>query len=125
MASTLLESNTTTPSAKSARQTVDQVAIDFNSNTTSGLKQADVPGLRAIYGWNELDRQEEESMFTKFIHSFTENPLILLLLGSAVVSLLMGQMDDAISITMVIRKSTAHIQLPFHLPTHACHCLLL
>ncbi|KAJ8654913.1 calcium-transporting P-type ATPase, PMR1-type [Lichtheimia ornata] len=102
MASTLLESNTTTPSAKSARQTVDQVAIDFNSNTTSGLKQADVPGLRAIYGWNELDRQEEESMFTKFIHSFTENPLILLLLGSAVVSLLMGQMDDAISITMAI-----------------------
>lgn len=123
MASTLLESNTTTPSAKSARQTVDQVAIDFNSNTTSGLKQADVPGLRAIYGWNELDRQEDESMFTKFIHSFTENPLILLLLGSAVVSLLMGQMDDAISITMVIRKYTVYTSA-IAMPTHACHCPL-
>ncbi|KAI8144103.1 PMR1-type calcium-transporting P-type ATPase [Fennellomyces sp. T-0311] len=102
MASTLLESNTTTPSAKSARQTIDQVSSDFNSSPTLGLAQADVPGLRAIYGWNELDKAEEESLFSKFLQQFTENPLILLLLGSALVSLLMGQMDDAISITMAI-----------------------
>ncbi|CAO3646161.1 unnamed protein product [Cunninghamella blakesleeana] len=38
----------------------------------------------------------------KFFKSFSENPLILLLLGFAFVSLLMGQMDDAISIAMAI-----------------------
>ncbi|KAI8069445.1 PMR1-type calcium-transporting P-type ATPase [Gongronella butleri] len=91
-----------TPSAKAARQSVQQVASDFNTSTTGGLHYADILSLRGIYGWNELDKAEEESMFAKFIKSFSENPLILLLLASAVVSLMMGQMDDAISITMAI-----------------------
>ncbi|KAG2225442.1 hypothetical protein INT45_010078 [Circinella minor] len=102
MPTTLLGSNTITPSAKSARQSVDQVSSDFNTSPTLGLAQAEVPGLHSIYGWNELDKAEEESLFSKFLQQFTENPLILLLLGSAVVSLVMGQMDDAISITMAI-----------------------
>lgn len=101
MASAALLGTTTTPSAKAARQMVEQVSHEFNSNTKTGLSQRDVPDLRAIYGWNELDKAEDESMFSKFIKSFTENPLILLLLGSAAVSLLMGQLDDALSITMV------------------------
>jgi Ca2+-transporting ATPase len=91
----------TTPSAKAARQTVQQVASDFNTHVSNGLHTSEVVGLRSIYGWNELDKEEDDSMIIKFLKSFSENPLILLLLGSAVVSLLMGQMDDAISITMV------------------------
>ena len=90
----------TTPSAKAARQSVEQVAHEFNTDCKRGLSTSDILGLRAIYGINELEAGEEESLFSKFLDSF-KDPLILLLLGSAGVSVIMGQFDDAISITMV------------------------
>ncbi|KAI8058642.1 PMR1-type calcium-transporting P-type ATPase [Gilbertella persicaria] len=96
-----LSTGKTTPSAKAARQSVEQVAHEFNTDIKRGLNTSDVLGLRTIYGINELEAGEEESLFSKFIDSF-KDPLILLLLGSAGVSVLMGQFDDAISITMAI-----------------------
>lgn len=90
----------TTPSAKAARQSVEQVANDFNTDPNRGIFSSDVLGLRALYGSNELEADDEESLFSKFIGSF-KDPLILLLLGSALISVIMGQIDDAISITVV------------------------
>ncbi|KAI8331017.1 PMR1-type calcium-transporting P-type ATPase [Chlamydoabsidia padenii] len=124
----------TTPSAKAARQPVQQVASDFNTSLSNGLRTNDVAGLRSIYGWNELDKEEDDTMIIKFIKSFGENPLILLLLGSAFVSLLMGQMDDAISITMAILivvtvafvqeyKSEKSLEALNKLVPHYCHLI--
>ncbi|KAI7864906.1 PMR1-type calcium-transporting P-type ATPase [Spinellus fusiger] len=92
----------TTPSAKAARQLIEQVVSEFNSHLTRGLSQSHVNTLRPIYGFNELEKAEADSLLTKFIDSFKENRLILLLLGSAIVSLAIGQKDDAISITAAI-----------------------
>ncbi|KAL7314098.1 High affinity Ca2+/Mn2+ P-type ATPase-like protein [Mucor circinelloides] len=96
-----LSTTKTTPSAKAARQSIEHVARDFNTDTTRGLHSSDVLGLRALYGSNELEAADEESLFSKFLDSF-KDPLILLLLGSACISVIMGQFDDAISITMAI-----------------------
>jgi Ca2+-transporting ATPase len=100
MTSSLPVGTTTTPSAKAARQSVEQVANEFNTDPVKGLHLADVPSLRALYGTNELETDEDESLFSKFIDSF-KDPMILLLLGSACISVLMGQFDDAISISAV------------------------
>ncbi|KAI8086463.1 PMR1-type calcium-transporting P-type ATPase [Halteromyces radiatus] len=124
----------TTPSAKAARQSVQQVASDFNTHLSKGLRHNDVIGLRGIYGWNELDKEEDETLLIKFFKSFSENPLILLLLGSAFVSVLMGQMDDAISITMAILivvtvafvqeyKSEKSLEALNKLVPHYCHLI--
>lgn len=43
-----------------------------------------------------------ESLVLKFAKTIYESPLILLLFGSAVVSAIMGNVDDAISITIAI-----------------------
>lgn len=43
---------------------------------------------------------EEEPTWKKYIEQF-KNPLIMLLLGSAFVSVCMKQFDDAVSITIV------------------------
>ncbi|RUP23409.1 hypothetical protein BC936DRAFT_139007, partial [Jimgerdemannia flammicorona] len=94
---------TTTPSAKVARQPFAQVAADFNTDVNVGLTNNDATYRRKIHGYNEFETAEKESLLLKFWKSFVENPLILLLLGSAVVSLIMGQMDDAFSITLVSR----------------------
>ena len=43
-----------------------------------------------------------EPLALKFAKMFYESPLILLLCGSAVVSAIMGNVDDAISITIAV-----------------------
>ena len=45
--------------------------------------------------------REEDPAWKKYLEQF-KNPLILLLLGSAVVSVCMQQFDDAASITLAI-----------------------
>ena len=58
-----------------------------------------------------------EPLLLKFAKSFYESPLILLLCGSAFVSAIMGNVDDAISITIAVvivltgAWSVSHMQL--------------
>uniref|UniRef100_A0A8C4TQ77 Calcium-transporting ATPase n=1 Tax=Falco tinnunculus TaxID=100819 RepID=A0A8C4TQ77_FALTI len=56
---------------------------------------------RAFHGWNEFDISEDESLWKKYISQF-KNPLIMLLLASAVISVVMHQFDDAVSITAIL-----------------------
>ena len=53
------------------------------------------------YGPNELPHEGSEPLWLRFLKQFKET-LILLLLGSAVVSFVMGNLDDAISITIAV-----------------------
>ncbi|KAH8551635.1 PMR1-type calcium-transporting P-type ATPase [Umbelopsis sp. PMI_123] len=123
-----------TPSAKAARQTIAQVAADFNTNVETGLQESQIQSLLGLHGPNDFEQKEEESLLVKFYKSFTENPLILLLLASAVVSLLMRQMDDAISITLAIvivvtvafvqeYRSEKSLEALNKLVPHYCHLL--
>ncbi|KAF9897496.1 High affinity Ca2+/Mn2+ P-type ATPase-like protein, partial [Lobosporangium transversale] len=91
-----------TPSASFARRTAEETAIQLETNSVSGLTTQEANNRRLRYGLNEFDVEDEEPIYLKFFKSFYENPLILLLLASAVVSLAMGQHDDAISITLAI-----------------------
>ena len=70
---------------------------------SAGLSSVDVTQRRAFHGANELSTSEDEPWWAKFLEKFKE-PMIALLLGSATISLLLGQYDDAISITLVRRE---------------------
>jgi Ca2+-transporting ATPase len=61
-----------------------------------------IPSLREGYGYNEFSVSAPEPALLKFAKSFYESPLILLLCGSAVVSAIMGNVDDAISISIAV-----------------------
>jgi len=63
---------------------------------------SDIPTLQAKHGFNEFEVSTPEPLFIKFAKTIYENPLILLLCGSATVSAIMGNVDDAISITVAI-----------------------
>ena len=92
-----------TPSTKYCQQSIEQTAADFQTDIKVGLTNSqDVLNRRSIHGVNELSSDEEESLVWKFISSFYQDPLILLLIGSAVISVWMGNKDDAISITLAI-----------------------
>ncbi|KAF9539883.1 High affinity Ca2+/Mn2+ P-type ATPase-like protein [Mortierella hygrophila] len=91
-----------TPSAAFARRTLEETAVQLETSTVSGLTTLEANNRRARYGLNEFEVEDDEPIYLKFFKSFYENPLILLLLASAIVSLAMGQRDDAISITLAI-----------------------
>lgn len=83
----------------SVSQTLSQLRTP---SLESGLAARDVPDARAAAGGpNEFAVKGGEEPWRKFLGQFQE-PLILLLLGSAAVSLLIGQVDDAVSITLAI-----------------------
>ncbi len=65
-----------------------------------GLSNIDVIYRRQLCGLNELTVETKESLISKFFEQFN-NPLILMLFGSATLSVVLGQVDDAISITLV------------------------
>ena len=89
----------------------------FRTSPTDGLLSSDIPTLRAKHGYNEFTVSTPEPLFIKFAKTIYESPLILLLCGSAVVSAIMGNIDDAVSITVavLIVLTGPSLPLPFAL----------
>lgn len=92
-----------TASIRFAQLSVDDTVSELQTNRVTGLSDnQDIVNRQLIHGVNELNSEEEESLVMKFISSFYSDPLILLLIASAVVSFWMGNVDDAVSITLAI-----------------------
>lgn len=84
-------------------QSIQDTIQNLETNAENGLSSMhEVERRRAIHGANEVVVEDNESLFKKFIETFIEDRLILLLIGSAVVSAIMGNFDDAVSITLAI-----------------------
>jgi len=82
----------------SAEQAVERL----QTNVRTGLDEHEAVARRMRYGPNELHGDDEESPVHKFLMMFVEDPLILMLIASAVISLLLGNVEDAVSITLAI-----------------------
>ncbi|ETV97680.1 calcium-transporting P-type ATPase, PMR1-type [Aphanomyces invadans] len=87
----------TTPASRSCQD----VAKEFDVDVTQGLGLAQISNRQKQYGRNVLENDEPESLVMKFLDQF-KNPLNLLLVGSGGVSVLMGHLDDAISIVVAL-----------------------
>jgi Ca2+-transporting ATPase len=76
-----------------------------------GMAERDVSSKQHLHGLNELDEEEDEPLWRKFIDQF-KDPLIGLLLASAVGSCVVKQYDDAVSImcAVVIVSTVAFVQ---------------
>ncbi|XP_052758967.1 calcium-transporting ATPase type 2C member 1 isoform X1 [Galleria mellonella] len=79
----------------------EEVAERLNVDIRRGLSWREANDRMNFVGPNEFQVKEQDPLWKKYIEQF-QNPLILLLLGSAVVSICMRQFDDAISITVAI-----------------------
>lgn len=96
-------SRSSTPSVKYSQVSVEATVHDLKTDKKLGLcNNQDVLNRRLINGINELSSEDDESLLKKFISCFYLDPLILLLIGSAVISFWMGNVDDAVSITLAI-----------------------
>uniref|UniRef100_A0A8C0DPJ2 Calcium-transporting ATPase n=1 Tax=Balaenoptera musculus TaxID=9771 RepID=A0A8C0DPJ2_BALMU len=65
----------------------------------NGLSEFSVTQRRLVHGWNEFVADNTEPVWKKYLD---QNPLILLLLASALVSVLTKNYEDAISIAMAV-----------------------
>uniref|UniRef100_A0A665U5S4 Calcium-transporting ATPase n=1 Tax=Echeneis naucrates TaxID=173247 RepID=A0A665U5S4_ECHNA len=112
-------------SRKASELPVNEVVCILQADLQLGLTQEEVSQRRAYHGWNEFDINEEEPLWKKYISQF-KDPLILLLLASAVISILMHQFDDAISITVCVvveYRSEKSLEELGKLVPPECHCI--
>ncbi|CDO94423.1 unnamed protein product [Kluyveromyces dobzhanskii CBS 2104] len=83
----------------SVENTLSQLGTDIDNGLSN---PSEIAYRKSIWGSNEVLPDEKESLWKKFLCTFVEDPLILLLIGSAVISFLMGNIDDSISIALAI-----------------------
>ncbi|VDM12029.1 unnamed protein product [Wuchereria bancrofti] len=78
-----------------------ECANSLRTDIKQGLSSAEVVRRQKYNGYNEFEIQDHYPIWRKYLDQFN-NPLIILLLTSAAISLLMGRGEDAISITVAI-----------------------
>ncbi|KAL8632519.1 hypothetical protein Q9189_001790 [Teloschistes chrysophthalmus] len=79
----------------------ESAAQRLGSSLTHGLSPAEAEVRLLNDGSNELPHETPEPLWLRFLKQFKET-LILLLLASAVISFLMGNLDDAVSIAIAV-----------------------
>ncbi|KJE02993.1 Ca2+-transporting ATPase [Cryptococcus gattii NT-10] len=123
-----------TPSAIYAHKSIQETLEIFATHPTDGLANSAIAPLLARYGPNEFQVPPSDPLYLKFAKQVYENPLILLLLGSSVVSALMGQFDDAVCVIMAVtivltvgfvqeQRSEKSLEALNKLVPHYCHLI--
>uniref|UniRef100_A0A5F5PXJ5 Calcium-transporting ATPase n=1 Tax=Equus caballus TaxID=9796 RepID=A0A5F5PXJ5_HORSE len=75
--------------------------LDTLVDLQNGLSEFSVTQRRLVHGWNEFVADNSEPAWKKYLDQF-KNPLIMLLLASALVSILTKEYEDAISIALAV-----------------------
>lgn len=89
------------PSVEASGMEAEEVERRLGTNIQSGLTWMEAERRKGMFGANEFVVKQEDPLWRKYLEQF-QNPLILLLLASAFVSVCMKQFDDAVSITIAI-----------------------
>ncbi|KAI6022611.1 hypothetical protein EDC04DRAFT_2575131 [Pisolithus marmoratus] len=123
-----------TPSARFAHCSIEDTIAHFHSSINAGLSAASIPALQEVHGYNEFSVATPEPAILKFAKNIYESPLILLLCASATISAIMGNIDDAISITVAVaivltvgfvqeQRSEKSLEALNKLVPHHCHVI--
>ncbi|KAL1945425.1 hypothetical protein VTO73DRAFT_2276 [Trametes versicolor] len=121
-------------SATFAHSSIQDTLAHFVTSATDGLSSRRVQELLAKHGYNEFTVSTPEPVLIKFAKTIYENPLILLLCGSAIVSAVMGNIDDSVSITVAVlivltvgfvqeQRSEKSLEALNKLVPHHCHLI--
>ncbi|KAI6145440.1 hypothetical protein BKA82DRAFT_995541 [Pisolithus tinctorius] len=123
-----------TPSARFAHWSVEDTVAHFRSSIHAGLSASSILALQEVHGYNEFSVSTPEPAILKFAKNIYESPLILLLCASAMISAFMGNIDDAISITVAVaivltvgfvqeQRSEKSLEALNKLVPHHCHVI--
>ncbi|WFA08299.1 cation-translocating P-type ATPase [Tissierella sp. Yu-01] len=79
----------------------DELLTELNTSVENGLSSSEVEDRTSKYGANELKEDEKKSLWSKIIAQFADF-LILILIGAAVISILVGEIKDAVVILSIV-----------------------
>ncbi|KAK0241115.1 Ca-transporting ATPase [Armillaria nabsnona] len=123
-----------TLSSQYAHCSVEDTISHYRTSLTDGLLKADIPNLLGTHGYNEFSVATPEPILLKFAKTIYESPLILLLCASATISAIIGNIDDAVSITIAVlivltvgfvqeQRSEKSLEALNKLVPHHCHVI--
>ncbi|WVQ99635.1 calcium-transporting P-type ATPase, PMR1-type [Kwoniella sp. CBS 9459] len=123
-----------TPSAIYAHKSIEETLSALSTHASQGLPSTSLAALLARYGPNEFELPPTDPLYLKFAKQVYENPLILLLMGSSVVSALMGNYDDAACVVVAVgivltvgfvqeQRSEKSLEALNKLVPHYCHLI--
>ncbi|XP_064467366.1 calcium-transporting ATPase type 2C member 1-like isoform X2 [Ornithodoros turicata] len=118
---------------EAAQRSYEDVGERLGTDIRRGLSWREARRRLLALGPNEFEVRQEDPLWKKYFEQF-KNPLIVLLLASAFVSICMQQYDDAFSITAAIiivvtvafvqeYRSEKSLEELNKLVPPACHCL--
>eukprot|EP01134_Creolimax_fragrantissima_P007600 CFRG7600T1 len=121
------------PSEAAALLTVAEVIDAEGTNPERGLSSTEVIRRLGEYGYNEFNIHDDEPMYIKYLSSF-KDPMIGLLMASVIVSCVLKQWDDAISILLAVvivvsvgfiqeYRSEKSLEQLNRLVPHRCHVI--
>uniref|UniRef100_A0A8C9GQ73 Calcium-transporting ATPase n=2 Tax=Piliocolobus tephrosceles TaxID=591936 RepID=A0A8C9GQ73_9PRIM len=99
---------TALPPKEACKCQKEDLAKAFCVDLNTGLSEFSVTQRRLVHGWNEFVADNSEPVWKKYLDQF-KNPLILLLLGSALVSVLTKEYEDAVSIATLREGKLQHL----------------
>lgn len=79
----------------------EELLSELDTSMDNGLTTSEVESRLSKYGHNELKEEEKKSLMSKIIAQFSDF-LILILIGAAVVSIVVGEVKDAIVILSIV-----------------------
>lgn len=88
-------------SKEASTRQLDDLISDLQADLENGLTDGQVLERRQQFGWNDFEVDKPEPIWKKYLGQF-KDPLILLLLASAVISVITNEFEDAVSITVAI-----------------------
>jgi magnesium-transporting ATPase (P-type) len=97
----IMQSVAMLPSKLAASIDIDELEKDLKTSTETGLTSSEAQKRIEHFGKNELCKKEDDPLWKKYFEQFKQ-PLVLMLLVSAGISVVIGQWDDAISITLAV-----------------------
>jgi Ca2+-transporting ATPase len=85
---------------------VEQALTEMKSNAQTGLTEAEASQRLERFGRNTLPKGESASVFTIFLSQF-KNLLVIVLIVAAVLSFVLGDIEDAIVILIIVILNAA------------------
>ncbi|KJY57526.1 Cation-transporting P-type ATPase [Lactobacillus kullabergensis] len=83
-------------------QNIEDVAKDFATSVSSGLKASQIDGLRAQYGSNSLTSKKKVSIWQRFLAQFKDFMIIVLIVAALLSGFVAQEWTDAAIIMIVV-----------------------
>ncbi|GAB4112799.1 MAG: calcium-transporting P-type ATPase, PMR1-type [Candidatus Caldatribacteriota bacterium] len=83
------------------QKSIEEIAIELNTELEKGLSSTEAKKRLQKFGPNQLEEKKDRNLWIMFLDQF-KNILVIILLVSALISFILGEISDAVVITLIL-----------------------